>query len=109
MRSSLLMVAGLGLIAAPFLLGLGAAPLVAGVVIGAATVALALAGTETGGRGTLSVAAHADYDRGLALGLTLAAVMFVLAGEPLAALVFGTAAAAALIVTSVTRYSARPI
>jgi len=108
MRSSLLMTAGLGLIAAPFLLGLGTAALVAGVAIGVATVALGLAGTETSGRGTLSVAAHADYDRGLALGLVLAALLFVLSGEPAAALVFGIAGVAALIVTTVTRYSARP-
>jgi hypothetical protein len=109
MRSSLLMTAGLGLIAAPFLLGLGAAALVSGVTIGAATVALGLAGTESSGRGTLSAAVHADYDRGLALGLVLAALMFAVAGEPVAALVFGTAGLAALIVTTLTRYSARPI
>jgi hypothetical protein len=108
MRSSTLMTAGLGLIAVPFLIELGTAALVTGVAIGTVMVALALAGTEASGRGTLPVSAQAEYDRGLALGLLLVAVVFAVAEGIEAALVFGAAGLAALIVTTITRYTARP-
>jgi hypothetical protein len=108
LRSGLLMLAGTALIVAPFALGLESAALVTAVGIGGVMVALGLAGTDTSGRGTLPVSAHAVYDRGIALGLVLVAVVFAIAGQPEAALVFGVAGAAALVVTSITRYSARP-
>ena len=79
-----------------------------GIAIGGVVVALALAGTETSGRGTLPVSAQAVYDRGVAVGLLLVALVFAIGGEPLAALVFGITGLAALVVTSITRYSARP-
>jgi hypothetical protein len=108
LRSGLLMLAGAGLIAAPFVLGLEAAAIVTAVGIGGIMVALALAGTDTSGRGTLPVSAQAVYDRGIAVGLLLTAAVFAAANQSEAALVFGIAGAAALIVTSITRYSARP-
>ena len=100
--------AGTALIVAPFALGLESAALVTAVAIGGVMVALGVAGTDTSGRGTLPVSAHAVYDRGIALGLVLVAVVFALADQLEAALVFGIAGVAALIVTSITRYSARP-
>ena len=108
-RAGLLMVAGSGLIAAPVLLQLDVAAIITGTVVGALSIALGLAGTEAEGRGTLPVSAQAVYDRGAALGLLLAAVVFELAGEPGASVVFGIAGAATLAVTSVTRYSSRPV
>jgi hypothetical protein len=108
LRSGLLMLAGAGLIAAPFVLGLEAAAIVTAVGIGGIMVALALAGTDTSGRGTLPVSAQAVYDRGIAVGLLLTAGVFGAASQTEAAIVFGVAGAAALIVTSITRYSARP-
>ena len=108
LRSGLLMSAGTALIAIPFLVGLGAAAIVTGVAVGAVMVALALAGTEAGGRGTLPVSAQAVYDRGIALGLLLVGVIFGIAGETGAALVFASTGAAALIVATITRYSASP-
>jgi hypothetical protein len=108
LRSGLLMVAGAGLIAAPFALGFDAAALVTAVGIGGIMIALAVAGTDSSGRGTLPVSAQAVYDRGIAVGLLLTALLFEVASETEAALVFGIAGAAALIVTSITRYSARP-
>jgi hypothetical protein len=108
LRSGLLMLAGTALIAAPFALGLDSAALVTGVAIGGIMVALGLAGTDSDGRGTLPVSAQAIYDRGIALGLVLVAIMFAIADQTEAALVFGVAGAGALIVTSITRYSARP-
>jgi hypothetical protein len=108
LRSALLMAAGAGLIAAPFALELSAAALVTAVGIGGIMVALAVAGTDSSGRGTLPVSAQAVYDRGIALGLLLTALLFGAASETEAALMFGIAGAVALIVTSVTRYSAHP-
>lgn len=109
LRSGLLMVAGAGLIAAPFVLELDAAALVTAVGIGGVMVALAVAGTDSSGRGTLPVSAQAVYDRGIAAGLLLTAVLFGAADQTEAALTFGIAGAAALIVTTITRYSARPV
>jgi hypothetical protein len=108
LRSGLLMLAGTALIAAPFALDLGSAALVTAVAIGGLMVALGLAGTDSSGRGTLPVSAHAVYDRGTALGLALVAVVFAVADQTEAALVFGVAGVAALIVTTITSYSARP-
>jgi hypothetical protein len=109
LRSGLLMLAGTALIVAPFALDLESAALVTAVAIGGVMVSLGLAGTDTTGRGTLPVSAHAVYDRGLALGLVLVAVMFAIADQTEAALVFGIAGTAALVVSTITRYSARPI
>ena len=100
------MAAGTALISVPFMIGLDAAAIVTGVTIGVMIVALALAGTATGGRGTLPVAAQAVYDRGIAFGLLIVGVVFAMAGDLGAALLFATAGVAALIVTSITRYSA---
>ncbi|HEY1277593.1 MAG TPA: hypothetical protein VGF25_21990 [Thermoleophilaceae bacterium] len=107
-RSGLLMLAGTALIVAPLGLGLGVAAIVTGVVIGALAVGLGVAGTDSDGRGTLPVSAQAVYDRGLALGLLLAGVVFGLADETDAMALFAVAGFVALVVSTVTRYSARP-
>jgi hypothetical protein len=106
LRSGLLMAAGTALIAVPFALGLGAAPIVTGVAVGVIIVALALAGTAPTGRGTIPVSAQAVYDRGIGVGLLVVAVIFALASDTGAAILFATAGVGALVVTSITRYSA---
>ena len=98
--------AGSALIGVPFLLGLDAAPLVTGVLVGALAIAHGLAGTEPGARGSLPLSSQAVYDRGLAVGLVLSAGLFALYGEWEAMALFAVAGVAALIMTSVTRYSA---
>ena len=108
LRSGLLMMGGTALIGVPFALGLGAAAIVTGLALGVVIVALALAGTESSGRGTLPVSAQAVYDRGIAVGLLLVAVVFGFADDPGAAALFAVAGISALIVTSITRYSATP-
>jgi hypothetical protein len=108
LRSGLLVAAGTALISVPFMLGLGPAAVMTAIALGGIMVALALAGLESGGRGTLPVAAQAVYDRGFALGLLLVAIVFGFAGEAEAVLVFGAVGLAALVVTTLTRYSARP-
>lgn len=107
LRAGLLTVAGGALIAGPFLMGLDAAALVTGVLVGTLAIALGLAGTEPGARGALPLSAQAVYDRGLALGLVLSAGIFAVAGQLEAMALFATAGIAALLMTSVTRYSAR--
>jgi hypothetical protein len=107
LRSALLILAGSALIAVPFLMGLDAAPLLTGVLVGALAIALGVAGTEPGGRGTLPLSAQSVYDRGLALGLLLSGGIFGVAGELEAMVLFAGAGLAALIMTAVTRYSAR--
>lgn len=109
LRSALLLATGLALIGVPLFIGLEAAAVTTALVVGVLMVALALAGTETSGRGTLPVSAQAVYDRGLAVGLLAVAALFGLSGEPSATLLFATAGIATLIVTAITRYSARPI
>ena len=107
-RSGLLTLAGSGLIVAPLALGLGTAALLTGVVVGALVVALALAGTDSSGRGVLPLSVQAGYDRGLAVGLIVAGVAFGLAGESGALALFAAAGILTLVVTSITRYSASP-
>lgn len=107
-RAGLLMVAGSGLIAAPVLLQLDVAAIITGTVVGALSIALGLAGTEAEGRGTLPVSAQAVYDRGLGVGLLILAAIFGLADQPEALAVFAVAGVGALVVTSITRYSASP-
>jgi hypothetical protein len=106
LRSGLLMAAGTALIGVPFVLALDAAAIVTGLVIGVLIVALALAGTAPSGRGTIPVSAQAVYDRGIGFGLLLVGLIFGVAGDAAAAALFATAGLAALIVTSITRYSA---
>ena len=107
LRSALILATGLALITVPLFIGLEAAAVTTALVVGVLMVALALAGTETSGRGTLPVSAQAVYDRGLALGLLLSGGIFGVAGEPEAMLLFTGAGLAALFMTAVTRYSAR--
>ena len=108
LRSALILSAGLALISVPFMLGLEAAPVATALAVGVLMVALALAGTEPAGRGTLPLSAQAVYDRGLALGLMAAGAIFALSGDLGATAVFATAGVATLVVTAMTRYSARP-
>ncbi len=108
LRSGLMMTAGTALIGVPFVVGLGPAAVVTALLLGVLIVALALAGTAPTGRGTLPVSAQAVYDRGIALGLLLVALVFGLAGDLGAGLLFATAGVAAVAVTSITRYSSAP-
>ena len=105
LRSGLLTLVGTWLMVAPVGFALGAAAGMFGVIVGALCVALAFAGTETSGRGTIPLSAQAVYDRGIALGLVLSGLAFGAAGAPAAMALFGLTGAAALLVTSITRYS----
>ena len=106
LRSGLMIAAGSALFVLPVALDLGGAAIVTGLLVGAITTALGIAGTAVEGRGTLPLSAHAAYDRGLAAGLLLVAVMFGLAGQQEALALFGAAGLAQLAVGSLTRYTA---
>jgi hypothetical protein len=105
-RSGILVGIGAMLVLAPVALGLSLAALVAGVIIGAVTIGLGLAGTGNGGRGTIPVSAQVAYDQGIGVGLLVSGAMFLAVGEPLALALFAGAGAVALITAAVTRYSA---
>jgi hypothetical protein len=100
------LVVGVALMAAPFALGFSAAGLVAAVLVGAIVVGLALSATTHDG-GTVNIAAHFAFDRGIAVGLLGASLVLGLAGDVAAAGVFAAAAAAQTTLNLTTRYSAR--
>ena len=77
------------------------------MLLGILATSLALAGTALDDA-ALPLSAQAVYDRLLALGLLATALVFGLSDEPAAA-VFGAAGLTALVVTTITRYSARTI
>jgi hypothetical protein len=106
LHSALEMLLGLLLMVAPFVLGTSAVGMVAGVVVGALVVGLALQALDTGPRGALPVSAHHAADFGLALGMGGAAVVLASA-DATAALLFAAAAVAEMTLALVTRYSAR--
>ncbi len=96
---------GMAVAAAPFALGLGAAGIVAGVFLGTTLMGLALGAGVGDGAGAVSLAAHAAYDRALAVGLLGAGALTALAAEPRAAALFAAAGLAQLALIAVTRYS----
>lgn len=107
-RSALILGLGTILIGAPIALGFSLAAMVAGIAIGVCVVGLGLAGTASGGRGTIPIRTQASYDQGLALGLLLSALAFAFAGDSGAVLLFGLSGLVQLIITATTRYSVRP-
>ena len=108
-RSGFVLVAGTALMIVPVAAGMSVAAAVAGVAVGAIAVALGIAGTASDGRGSLPLAAQAAYDRGLALGLLIAAGLLGLGGDQAAMGLFAAAGLASLSVASVTRYSASTV
>jgi hypothetical protein len=107
-RAGILVAIGTTLLLAPFAIGLSAAAVAAGVGIGVVTVGLGLAGTAFTGRGTIPVSAHAAYDQGLAAGLLLSGLAFLLAGEPVAALLFAGIGFVQMVIGGITRYTVTP-
>ena len=108
LRSGLLIAAGTALMVGPTGLELSVGAILAGFAVGILATALGIAGTGTDGRGTLSVAVQAVYDRLLSLVLLGAAVAFGFAGERVALALFGAIGLITLLVTLTTRYTVRP-
>ena len=113
-RAAVMVVAGTVLLLVPLAGGLrlipGITPAagVTGAVVGAIALAVGIAGTDTGGRGTLPLSVQEDFDRGLSVGLLLTAAAFAIAGQPVAAALFGAIGLVTLLVTSFTRYAEAP-
>lgn len=105
LRSGLLVLVAPFVMALPLLLALDPAALVLGFLLGTAMLGLGITGTAIEGRGTLPLSQHAIYDRGLALGLLLTAILFSVTGQPQAALYFAAVGAGQLLLTTTTRYS----
>jgi len=104
-RSALVTFIGASTLLAPLVLGLSITAVIVGVAVGALAVGLGLAGTADDGRGVLPLTALASYDQGLALGLAISAGAFIVASQPLAVVVFATAALAQGAVSLSTRYT----
>jgi hypothetical protein len=101
-----MVVAGAALFALPVALELGTGAIVFGIAAGLIVSGLGIAGTDTQGRGTIPLSAHAVYDKGIAFGLLLAAVLFGLDDQQGAMALFGATGLAQLVVGSLTRYTA---
>ena len=106
LHSALEMLLGLLLMVAPFVLGTSTVGMVAGVVVGALIVGLALQALDTGPRGALPVSAHYAADFGLAFGMGASALVLATT-DATAAILFAAAAVVEMTLTLVTRYSAR--
>jgi hypothetical protein len=92
------LLAGLLLIGAPLVLGLGLVPLAAGIGAGALIAGVALADE-------LPISAHMAADTALGVGLLAASVALIAAGEPTAATVVALGAVAELGLNAVTRWT----
>ncbi len=104
-RAALVTFIGASTLLAPLVLGLSLVAMAIGIGVGAVAIGLGLAGTADEGRGVLPLSAQSSYDQGLAFGLLICAGAFIVTAQPLAALVFGTAAIAQATVTLSTRYT----
>jgi hypothetical protein len=105
LRSGLLIAIGATLILTPVAAGLSTAAASFGLVVGALTIALGLAGTDDSGRGTLPISIQAAYDLGLAAGLLVAGILFGVTGQPWALALFTAAGLVTGLIATNTRYS----
>ena len=98
-------------IAAPFLLGLGAPAYIAALLIGVLMMGSGLTtAASLDGRvppSGVRISAQIDFDLGIALALSLTALGFAIVGEMAAAGLFAATAAAQGLLADTTRYSAR--
>ena len=97
------------LIAVPFAIGLSLDATITAVVLGTVLFGLAVSATESEGRGTLPISAHATYDAAVALVLVAAGIVFGLAGETTALVFLLAAGIAQLTLNGLTRYSPSPV
>ena len=92
------LLAGLALIGAPLVLGLGLVPLTAGIGAGALMAGLALSDD-------MPISAHMAADVALGTGLLAAAAALAAAGEPTAATLLALGAAVELALNAATRWT----
>lgn len=103
MHAALEMLLGMATMAAPFVLGLGPAATIIGVVLGALVVGMALSLAVDDG--SLPLSAHYAFDYGLVFGLLGAAVVVGLAGDRAGTALLGAVGLTQLALNVTTRYS----
>ena len=105
LHAALELVTAVALLAVPFAIGLSVDATLTAGVIGIVLFGLAVSATDSDGRGTLPISAHATYDAAVALVLVGAAVVFGLVGEIPALVLLLSAGIAQLVLNGFTRYA----
>jgi len=105
MHAALELLTAVALLALPFAIGLSVDATITAGAIGIVLFGLAVSATDSDGRGTLPISAHATYDAAVALVLVGAALIFGVAGEIPALVLLLTAGIAQLLLNGFTRYS----
>ena len=105
LHAALELITAVALIGVPFAIGLSLDATITAGVIGIALFGLAVSATDSDGRGTLPISAHATYDAALAFVLVGAAVVFGVAGELPALALLLAAGIAQLTLNGFTRYA----
>ena len=105
LHAALELVTATALIAVPFAIGLSLDATITAGAVGVVLFGLAISATDSEGRGTLPISAHATYDAAVALVLVGAAVVFGIAGEAPALAFLLAAGIAQLTLNALTRYS----
>ena len=105
LHAALELITAVALIAIPFAIGLSADATITAGVLGVALFGLAVSATDSQGRGTLPISAHATYDMAIAFVLVAAAVVFGLAGETPALALLLAAGVAQLTLNGFTHYA----
>ncbi len=105
LHAALELITAVALLAVPFAIGLSLDATITAGVIGMVLFGLAVSATDSDGRGTLPISAHATYDAAVALVLVGAAVVFGVAGEIPALVLLLSAGIAQLTLNGFTRYA----
>ena len=92
------------IMAAPFVLGLGPAAMIASLLLGALVLGVALA-THAGDEDALPVSTHAAFDYGFAVAMGITAVVFAFTGELGAAGLLAAGGVGMTLISAFTRYS----
>ena len=105
LHAALELVTATALIGVPFAIGLSIDATITAAAVGVVLFGLAVSATDSEGRGTLPISAHATYDAAVALVLIGAAIVFGFAGELPAVVFLLGAGIAQLTLNGFTRYS----
>jgi hypothetical protein len=105
LHAALELITATALIAVPFAIGLSLDATITAVAVGIILFGLAVSATDSEGRGTLPISAHATYDAAVAFVLVGAAIVFGIAGEVPALAFLLAAGIAQLTLNGLTRYS----
>ena len=105
LHAALELITAVALLSVPFAIGLSLDATITAGVIGIILFGLAVSATDSDGRGTLPISAHATYDAAVALVLVGAAVVFGVIGETPALALLLAAGIAQLTLNGFTRYA----